>query len=519
MAYGCTITVGTGKIPRSQSNFVWLATEDNFPSAAIDGGGTSILNGGGNLRCYTDDTKATQLPIEVVTFVTGGTPSVQVRGLSPTLAVASTVYIEADSVATTQPAVTDTYGRNAVWVDREYQYNFKDSSSIIDSKGVTAPSVIGTLTDDTTAPIGSGVSFGTSGINYVNLGQNVGDTVGDITLRAWVKPLASTAFGTIHSIRSGASWSYQQRLESLDQAILIGSASPNSPRGPFSVGAWYQLVLTISGTTITYYSDGFSDGTSSVTGSRSLNPTVNAAIGNFVSGGNNATNVNASLAEVSVEFGAISSGTVEAEYNNQSDSATFWTTSAWAEQSSGISVTEQTNNSNYTANSPAITLTGSISITESVSNTSYASVNPAIVLTGVISIAEQAKNTTYTSLDPIIDLTGLVEITESTVNTSYNIQSPTITLTSGAIEITEAAAGTQYNPTNPSILLTPEPLGIVSTVCFNGTITEATFNGVNVDLSYTGKQQDIVFNGNFNDLQFNGTIQTTCNTGSIKTNC
>ena len=62
--YGCTVTVQAGQMPSAQSNFVWLLTEDNFPAAAIDGGTTSILNGGGNLRCYTDDTKSTQLPID-----------------------------------------------------------------------------------------------------------------------------------------------------------------------------------------------------------------------------------------------------------------------------------------------------------------------------------------------------------------------------------------------------------------------------------------------------------------------
>ena len=46
--YGCTITVAAGKIPSSQSNFSWVATEDNFPTAAIDGGFFGMrLNGTG----------------------------------------------------------------------------------------------------------------------------------------------------------------------------------------------------------------------------------------------------------------------------------------------------------------------------------------------------------------------------------------------------------------------------------------------------------------------------------------
>ena len=211
--------------------------------------------------------------------------------------------------------------------------------------------------------------------------------------------------------------------------------------------------------------------------------------------------------------------------------------SAWVDLGGGsISVTEQIVNTSYTSNDPAITLTGTVSITENVVNTNYSaidptvtltapgvvsvteqlvnvnytSLNPVVTLTGVISITENLVNTNYTALNPVIDLTGLIDITESTTNTNYEVNNPTITLTSGAIEIIEQAANTQYQSKNPSVLLTPEPLGIVSTVCFNGCL---------IELGYNGTSKSVVFNGEFKELSFNGTIQTTCNTGSIKTNC
>ena len=185
----------------------------------------------------------------------------------------------------------------------------------------------------------------------------------------------------------------------------------------------------------------------------------------------------------------------------------------------GISITEQLKNINYTSLDPVITLTGSISIIENLVNTNYTSLNPVITLTGVISITEQLKNITYTSLNPTIDLTGVIEITESLVNTNYNSLNPTITLTSGAIEIIEQLVSVQYTSLNPSILLTPEPIGIVSTVCFDGVLVELEYNGLQNNLNFNGKSINIEFNGNFNELEFNGTIQTTCNPGSIKTNC
>ncbi len=185
----------------------------------------------------------------------------------------------------------------------------------------------------------------------------------------------------------------------------------------------------------------------------------------------------------------------------------------------GISVTETLKNINYNSLDPVITLTGSLSIIESLVNSNYTALNPSITLTGVISITEQLKNTNYTSLDPIIDLTGLVDITENTVNTNYAALNATITLTAGVIEITEQVVNTQYNTFNPSILLTPEPLGIVSTVCFDGVLVNIEHNGIQNEVSFNGQSINITFNGNFNEIEFNGTIQTSCNPGSIKTNC
>lgn len=117
MAFGTTITpssfIGT------HTGFVALIDENDLPSAMLNGA-DAVDNGGGNLRAYTDSTKATQLPLDVVTFVTGATPSVEVWvRYSGGFASSSTIYLEADDVATAQPATTALYGRNNVWQDYE----------------------------------------------------------------------------------------------------------------------------------------------------------------------------------------------------------------------------------------------------------------------------------------------------------------------------------------------------------------------------------------------------------------
>jgi hypothetical protein len=113
-----------------------LITEDDLPSGAYNGA-NAFANGGGDFVAYTDSTKATQLPVEVVSFVTGASPSIEVW-VKRTAATGNTIYVEADAVQTAQPAVTATYGRNAVWSDYEYVYHFSDtvaSAVLTDSTG------------------------------------------------------------------------------------------------------------------------------------------------------------------------------------------------------------------------------------------------------------------------------------------------------------------------------------------------------------------------------------------------
>lgn len=523
MAFGCTITVQTGKIPSSQSDFVWLATEDNFPAAAIDGGSSSILNGGGNLRCYTDSTKATQLPIEVVTFVTGGTPSVQVWGLSSSLGVGGTVYCEADSVAITQPTVTDAYGRNAVWVDYFAVYHGVD---LIDSSGNG-----NNLTAFNGAQVNSNSSFELTAASsqYFSVDSATGLTSNSVTISGSISPKSDTGIGQgVAQLRAAlsddSSDSYRLTLQDNVANNPIRAQVSNEAVGVFfadtTVGASFSSYnycsSTFTETDLSVYLNGSNSSSASGSSTLSFGAIIVGAWRVSVSPTQYA---NAFLKDVLFYNGLKSAGAIESEYNNQSDPSTFWSTSSWTDSGGGITVTESLVNSNYTSNDPSITLTGNISISETLVNSNYSSLNPTITLTGVISISESTVSTEYTSINPIIDFTGLVAVSESVTNSDYTSLDPVITLTSGAIQITEQVVGAQYQAKPPSILLTPPPLPIVSTVCFNGYIQELIYNGFINEVSFNGTAQELIYNGNMKDVVFNGTIQTTCCDGNIKTDC
>lgn len=355
MAYGFTATVKAGQISSAQSNFTWLATADNFPTAAIDGGANSILNGGGDLRCYTDSTKTTQLPIEVVSFVTGGTPNVIVWGVSPSLNVASTVYFEKDAAATAQPIATDTYGRNAVWAEFICVIH---SGSIVDSTGNNTPVLNGT-------PSKSAIAFSegyqiTSASEYISVPDSASlDIEKDFTALGWLSastfitgaPLFSKVDGTNTDGSFGfinSTGKYRTRQPNLSPSNLDSSAT-------LSTSTDYFLSSSFDGTTRKCFVDGAFDNSDTPSG------TVNNNNGDYELG--RADNgfglrLQGIIGENWLAIPALSDidNRIEALYNNQNSPILFWDSSAWEDQGGGTNFTLDLDGGVFTYSGDSISL-------------------------------------------------------------------------------------------------------------------------------------------------------------------
>ena len=197
MAFGATLTLPA--ITGSHTDFPVLLKTADFPATSIDGGANSIANGGGDLVAYTSSAKTTQLPLDVVTFVAGGTPQVIVYTKLPAAATSSTIYIEASTVQTVQPAVTATYGRNAVWADYESVLHLIESGNgtsgeFVDSSGNGVTGKVGRSTSiqTTTGHPWGGNWQQLDGVNDYILIENSGNLLdnSDITVQALWQNLA-----------------------------------------------------------------------------------------------------------------------------------------------------------------------------------------------------------------------------------------------------------------------------------------------------------------------------------------
>lgn len=189
MAYGFTRTLPA--ITGNHSDAPVLLVAGSFPATAIDGGASSIDNGGGNLRAYTDDTKSTQLSLHVVEFVTGGSPDIQLRVKIPSAFTGATIYLEADSVATTQPAVGAAFGRNAVYASELVVLN-NESTSPIDVTGNGNDGASGAGVSVVAGKIGSALNYNNTSSAWTDFGPNEAIRSDEpFNIRMWIKPVIS----------------------------------------------------------------------------------------------------------------------------------------------------------------------------------------------------------------------------------------------------------------------------------------------------------------------------------------
>ncbi len=468
--------------------------------------------GGGDLRFSSDAAGLNQLPCEIV----DGLDVVWVKPTGVSISTGATLYVWGDNTGASQPAVGDAFGRDAVWSANSSAFHLEDATGLDSSGNLPTASVTGSPTV-TTGIVGNGLDFDGS-IDFIEKTTNIlTGTAYSVSL--WVN------FDDLSSRRCPFSTRSNTNTKPISGIIDVPNAATGlrflvrddasnvaSVTSVISAATNYHVAAVRDGNNIELFINGSSVGTNSATfGTISATRTrIGADVNSPLQG------IIGLVDEVLTRNYAATSDQISIEYDNQSTTGSWWIASDVA---GGISITESVVNSNYASLDPAILLTGSISVTESLVNTNYAATDPTVTLTGSISITESIVNANYTSLNPVIDLTGVVSVAEALVNSNYISLDPVINLTSGAIEIIESTAGTQYAVFNPSILLTPEPLGIVSTVCFNGELADLNYSGQSVILEFSGQLETAIFNGEFNALDFSGTIQTTCADGAIKTNC
>ena len=465
MAFGFTATAGT--ITGTHSGFVGLFVTANFPAGSLSGA-NAILNGGGNLRAYTDSTKSTALPLEIVTLVTGGSSEAGVWVRSNSLSTSGTVYFEADDTATTQPAVTAPLGRNAVWSDYDHVYHCHDSNytdstgnSNLSLQGSTAPTIV-TLSNGRNAyrftSADSTALVTTSNISYsLPLTLQSSGAISQLSTSQQIGSSISTLTGTGGYDIASSVYSSGTRFEPRGRYPQNQELNPPTTAHVGQVGDLFYTNILWDGAgllTLNGSCEGNEEKRTDIVGTRTLisngQPYNKIGIGAAIDTSPIYSTIDVQEARFSSI--ALSTDRVDTEYDNQNSPSTFWTSSAWAEQATGITVTGATASYVYNGVLGTIELTGEIVVTGSTASYAYNGVNGDIDLASEILITGQTAYYSYVGLSGSVDLSGLISVTGQTASYDYDGVSGEVIL-QGTIVVTGDTANYAYNALNGTIII------------------------------------------------------------------
>ena len=313
------------------TNFPVLLKTVDFHTNAINGGSTSIDNGGDNFRMYTDSSKTTRLSVQVERFVTGGSPDVEVYVKVPSAATSGTIYVEADDTWT-QPAATAAFGSQSVWTDYAY----------VSHDGGTTDSATGAVMVDD----GSGsVSTSPWGAARIAPRQRCSDaTIADLTSNFAVQVWHNgNAGGTLACRRDGTTHQWQEFIGVGPGDYFMATTGVTA--GTINLGTpgsgWRSVTLNVTSATDI---DHYAQGSTTSTANNGISITSQAAVplrigyrGNgglgTVGNGNGAT-----FGEVRVRTSTLTSAWINAEFSNQNSSVAWVSTTAWGNGGGGSPV-------------------------------------------------------------------------------------------------------------------------------------------------------------------------------------
>lgn len=328
------ITIPDAQISGSNTDFPVLLTDSEFPVEMLDGGANSALNGGGDVRFSEDAAGTIRLDLDIVTFVTGGTPDVELHTKMPTLntGAAKEFYAWYKKAAETQPAVTAAFGRNAVWSDYNGVAHFKDdptgsAGDLIDSSGNGDGDSSGSLVAASAGQIGNAwILDGTN--DQVDFTTALPNTAGSFHYSVWanwdVVGTGPQDFLAPIFLKNGSTeWLSVGSFTTAGSPfkIVTNAESPGDSGVSVNTGTWYKIDLVWDGADLEMWADAGNIANYSVTPTGIGWKTVTEFL--LGSDTDNWSYFDGLIDEVRSENRTASQGWITTEFNNQSAPATF----------------------------------------------------------------------------------------------------------------------------------------------------------------------------------------------------
>jgi len=305
------------------------STQTNFPSYVdLSRLGITTLAEAQSVRVYADSAKTTEWAREIVS-------ATEMHVKVPSLTSTVSMYVDYDGVRADY-AVTDTYGRNAVWSDYSLVTHMEQSSgNEVDATGAHTITDTNTVTSAAGKLNGSARSFARASSEYFSVTSAASLQMGanNMTISAWIYPVSQSGSAVYNLCAKGwdnatvsnreytinrftGSSPTPNRIEVYDTGFKAATRAVN-----LSNDTWHFFVGRRDGTSLTFrenttWSSSTTVGTLKA-GDRPLHIGAQDTPASFWNG---------RIDEFRLRQSALSNDWITTEYNNQSDEAGFWGT-------------------------------------------------------------------------------------------------------------------------------------------------------------------------------------------------
>ena len=427
----------------------WFTQSNAGPAGSpIDGGTNSLANGGGDMQIFSDTGATTRLPIEVVIFVTGGSPVAQVWVRTPNYTAGDTITIGKDNTQTVQPVASAAFGRNATWIDCAVASH----DTISDSTGGTTVTVTGSIAAE--LGVFGNTGGGGSNANTTDYVTFTGISVSsEWTIMAWVETnFGNARFSSIGQIGSTGNQA-NLGLDGGNKATYLRNGTSPVSTNNYNGGTSYEFFAARESSALgnlIWIGNGTD---STVTAYNSSFPVLDRAR-IFQSADDTPFGTSGIIiSEVRIFTIGLTDEHIDSIHSNQNDPDNFGTSSEYVlVGGGGISVTGSTPALSYSAINSSINLTGEVAISGTTTNYFYSSVNSSVSLVPSIDIIGNTTSYYYDSVNISIDLIGLISVVGLSTNYSYSAASASIAL-QGSISFTTSSTNYAYNALNGTIIL------------------------------------------------------------------
>lgn len=333
MAHVANVTIQSSQVSADLTDFVVYVDLSDLPTTEFWG---TVANGGGDIRVYKSN-GTTQLAREVVSCDTAtdtGELHIKFTGTLSS-SVDTVIQIHADGTSS-EPAVTATYGRNAVWSDYNAVYHMSEHPALDSSGNGNDFTAENGAAAPTSFVLGDGLSFDGNDNYTFQPFNNAGAEVTEYEISFWAEYDYSTP-GDPFSFRdeglrarvfdNSGNILFQQQPSGSNPEVLHNNFSAATPY-------YYHWVYKKS-TEYSLYVDGtFEDSdTTSLSLSKDRNDTTGFFVGSsYVS----LSYFEGDMDELRFRKTITSSDWRATEYNNQNSPGTFYTVAAVSGGSSDV---------------------------------------------------------------------------------------------------------------------------------------------------------------------------------------